>query len=820
MTARRWIKSLAAAIGFGMLPVIASATSDATATSGESATSSYLLGSNFQVNVTMDSSNRIQVSHGPTGLVVLETSGSAWLSVASGIEKRAPVSKTGGFTLKEVVSSRTTSLTITGCHVRDCGDSIHHRWGETSCESLDVTGSLGSNALPFNFTLTAKAAATSNQLRFNVAVETSGEEGINRLFFTHASAPDEQVLGFGTQYSAWDMKGRYVPILSTEQGIGRGLQPITAALNLGAAGSGGDWHTSYAPLPIYVTPGGRALALENSEYVAFDLKSHRDCIDVEVWAMEMEGELMAAESPLSLLTEVTAVTGRMALLPSWVQQGAVVGMEGGTAVVSNLTQALLAAGVPIAALWLQDWVGINAGEDGDRLWWNWEPDDGENGMYEGWNGLVDGLESEHGIRVMTYINPYFTNVSTKDTGYVHNYFEEGVENGFFVKTEADEPYILSSGHFDFSMLDLTNPQARAWLKEIVQSNMLRCSPPSPSAHGSNDSSHHALGSGAVYGWMNDFGEYLPFDSVLYSGEDASSYHNRYPEAWSSLVKEAVAECDAEGEVVFFSRSAALHSPKDNPLFWMGDQLVSWDDKDGIKTALAGMLTGGLTGHTLSHSDIGGFTVVSQGPDLLPWNYHYERSKELLFRWIELSAFSDVIFRTHPGSMLKGTVQVYDDADSMNFFATFARIHMALFDYRQGLIQDAANLGYPVTRAMFLHFPTDEVVLARENSGLTRQFMLGNALLVAPVLDNNARTVRAYLPEWKAISLPASRRPQQYKPKTTDAGSWVHLWSNTSYPAAAWCEVPAPLGQPGVFFMQGDPEGLALQEAVLGALKPQ
>ncbi len=39
--------------------------------------------------------------------------------------------------------------------------------------------------------------------------------------------------------------------------------------------------------------------------------------------------------------------------------------------------------------------------------------------------------------------------------------------------------------------------------------------------------------------MCDFGEYLPFDSKLFSGEDPAAYHNRYPEEWARLVREAL-----------------------------------------------------------------------------------------------------------------------------------------------------------------------------------------------------------------------------------------------------------------------------------------
>lgn len=59
----------------------------------------------------------------------------------------------------------------------------------------------------------------------------------------------------------------------------------------------------------------------------------------------------------------------------------------------------------------------------------------------------------------------------------------------------------------------------------------------------------------VEGWMADFGEYLPVDAVLYSGQRADLMHNLWPKLWAQLNHQAVAEMgDAGNDVVFFSRS--------------------------------------------------------------------------------------------------------------------------------------------------------------------------------------------------------------------------------------------------------------------------
>lgn len=57
-------------------------------------------------------------------------------------------------------------------------------------------------------------------------------EEFNRLFLTYASSRDERFYGFGEQFSRMEFKGKRVPVLVQEQGIGRGDQPITFAANL------------------------------------------------------------------------------------------------------------------------------------------------------------------------------------------------------------------------------------------------------------------------------------------------------------------------------------------------------------------------------------------------------------------------------------------------------------------------------------------------------------------------------------------------------------------------------------------------------------
>lgn len=134
-----------------------------------------------------------------------------------------------------------------------------------------------------------------------------------------------------------------------------------------------------------------------------------------------------------------------------------------------------------------------------------------------------------------------------------------------------------------------------------------------------------------------------------TGEDPIAAHNRYPELWAQINREFVDEWkstssgkqkeDPEEALVFFMRAGFRGSPKWAMLFWEGDQMVSWQANDGIKSAVVGLLSGGISGYALNHSDIGGYCAVN-----LPL-IKYHRTEELLLRWMELSAFTTV-FRTH------------------------------------------------------------------------------------------------------------------------------------------------------------------------------
>lgn len=237
---------------------------------------------------------------------------------------------------------------------------------------------------------------------------------------------------------------------------------------------------------------------------------------------------------------------------------------------------------------MQDWVGQHRYPEGTRLLWNWKLN---RKQYPEWDNMVSKWKKD-GVRPVVYLNPYLADLS--EIGLENDLFDYGVENDLFVKNLNGEIYLLHSVSIKIALIDLTNPKGRDWAKQIVK--------------------EHVLEEAQAGGWMHDFGEYLPFDSVLWDGSDPMEYHTRYVEDWAKVAYEVVSDLRMQDQVFFYMRAGSARTPAYTSTFWMGDQLPTYDKHDGMHSALIGQLNGGLSGFTHSHSDIGGYTNIKKLSD--------------------------------------------------------------------------------------------------------------------------------------------------------------------------------------------------------------
>ncbi len=246
------------------------------------------------------------------------------------------------------------------------------------------------------------------------------------------------------------------------------------------------------------------------------------------------------------------------------------------------------------------------------------------------------------------------------------------------------------------------------------------------------------------GWMEDFGEYTPLDSVSAPGAgDLPGYyaHNEYVTRYHCAAHDAIK--NKHRAVIRFQRSGWTGAAPCAQVVWGGDPTTGWGF-DGLRSVVTQALSAGTSGIGIYGSDIGGFFAL--GSNAL--------SPELLTRWVQLGAAS-VVMRTQANGVAvpaKDRPQVIDP-DQLDNWRRYAKLHTQLYPYLTAALRTYRRSGLPPMRHLALAYPKDGSAVARED-----EFLLGPDLLVAPVLEPGATQRSVYLPK----------------------GRWIDFWRSVDY----------------------------------------
>ena len=583
-------------------------------------------------------------------------------------------------------------------------------------------------------------AVTQQGSQIRLAYVGEEKPGVNRYWLTFATNPKEHIYGCGETYSELDLKGQNVRIWVAEhQNTGRISKKIIKEKLLGKHPDkklSFDKYESYYAQPTFVSSDKYYVHCDINAYSEFDFT---DAGKITLYFQEPPVIITDSGQDFAEVSrKLTGLLGRQKALPDWLYDGVILGIQEGTDVVDAKIKKAKEAGVPVVGVWCQDWSGCRRTGFGYQVMWNWEWD---QELYPGLDKKIAEWKEE-GVRFLGYINPFIA--IEKDL------YAYASEHGYCVKDREGKDYLVTITTFPAAMVDFTNPEAYEWYKGLIKENMI------------------GLGMG---GWMADFGEYLPIDAVLYSGEDPAIIHNQWPAIWAKMNQEAVAECGKEGQVFFFTRAGHTGTIAHSHMMWTGDQHVDWSIDDGLPAVIPATLSLAMSGYGIAHSDVGGYTTIM----------HMRRSKELLLRWEEMNVFSP-LFRTHEGNQPVNNVQFDDDEELLAQLAKCGRMHVALKDYLKGLVDEEISDGTPVMRPLFYHY--DEAEAYTEKT----EYLLGRDLLVAPVYEEGAKSRKIYLP----------------------SDGWVNIFDGKEY-AGGHMIVEAPIGKPPVFVRKDSKDYEALMQ---------
>jgi len=238
----------------------------------------------------------------------------------------------------------------------------------------------------------------------------------------------------------------------------------------------------------------------------------------------------------------------------------------------------------------------------------------------------------------------------------------------------------------------------------------------------------------------DFGEQAPLDGIYHDGTPGYRMHNLYPLLYNRAVAEVTEQ--ATGESILWARSAWAGSQR-YPLHWGGDSSANWHN---LGPQIAGGLSLGLSGFPFWSMDIGGFVGEASGP--------------LLIRWMQAG-----VFFSHPRIHGTGDRELWKrDPETLRICRDYLQLHYRMLPYLWATARDGIERALPVSRALVLEFPDDPTTRS-----IGDQWLVGDALLVAPILDETGRR-RVYLPE----------------------GGWSDWWSGERIEGPRWISVEADL----------------------------
>jgi alpha-glucosidase (family GH31 glycosyl hydrolase) len=354
---------------------------------------------------------------------------------------------------------------------------------------------------------------------------------------------------------------------------------------------------------------------------------------------------------------------------------------------------------------------------------------------------------ELGFKITTYFNPHVC------TSYEPVY-SESASRGLFVKNAAGEPYVLTNpftADEQISEIDFTNPEARGLFGRLLDD---------------------AINAG-YDGWMEDFGEYTPVDSVFANGETGRTMHNRYPVEYHDASTEHTSR--RGGDFAVFIRSGFHGVQPHARVVWGGDPTEDWSCSDGLCAAVHQLLAIGLSGVAYQGSDIGGFHSV----------VNPRTTDELNIRWLQVGAVSGVMRTQANGFSFRSDrarrSQVWSPA-VLPIWRRYAKLRTQLYPYIAAASGEYQRTGMPIARHLSLAFPTDARSARQQH-----EFMFGPDLLAAPVLLPGARERELYLPPGRWIDL---WRAMAYDP----ARGSLRLGRATALGGGRDVKVPAPLDE--------------------------
>ncbi|HEY6215855.1 MAG TPA: glycoside hydrolase family 31 protein [Pyrinomonadaceae bacterium] len=357
--------------------------------------------------------------------------------------------------------------------------------------------------------------------------------------------------------------------------------------------------------------------------------------------------------------------------------------------------------------------------------------------------LTDKL-ARQGVKVVTIVDPGIKYPPDKNEHY--HAFDQGLEKNFFQRRRNGDLFVPRVWPGESVFVDFTLPDARRWWGDL----------------------HRVYTDNGIAGIWNDMNE--PSDFVDQTGKnqlDVVSYdegektthaknRNTFALLMSRATYEGLERLRPDQRPYVITR-AAYAGVQRYATMWTGDTNSTWE---ALALNIPMFTSLGLSGEPFIGSDVGGFIGRGNG--------------ELLVRSYQVS-FLAPFCRNH--KVIDGYDQepwrfgkYYED-----IIRKYLKLRYTLLPFLYTTLEEAHRSGVPLFRPLLLNYQNDP-----STYNLDDQFMVGEDLLVAPILKPDVTKRLVYLP----------------------AGTWYDYWTNKKYTGGTMISVDAPLDTVPMFVRAG------------------
>lgn len=487
----------------------------------------------------------------------------------------------------------------------------------------------------------------------------------------------------------------------------------------------------YQSIPYFMTVrNGKAhgIFLDNTFKTIFDLKSNDHAYSFMAEGGQLDYYVLAGPSPKNVIEQYTDLTGRMPLPPKWAlgyhQSKYSYKSE---QEVRDLACKFAQKQIPIDAIYF-DIHYMN----GYRVFTF------DRTAFPDPKKLISDLKQE-GIHIVPIVDPGVK----KDPNYY--IYKEGVLLNHFCKYLEGDIYLDEVWPGISAFPDFTKINTQKWW-------------------GEKHSYYTDLGIEGIWNDMNEpavFNKTKTMDLDVFHDNDGDlkthqELHNIYGLLMGKATYEGLQQ-QLDGKRPFLLTRAGYAGIQRYAAVWTGDNRSFWEH---LEMSLPMCLNLGVSGIPFCGPDVGGFAHDTNG--------------QLLTRWMQVGAFTP-FFRNHNAL---DTVQ----QEPWSFGEKYEKIIKKYIELRYQwlphlytLFMEASRTGIPVMRPLFLEYPTDPKV-----SNLSDQFLIGENVLIAPIMKPDTYHRVVYLPE----------------------GDWVNYWTDEVIRGGTHILVEANLETLPIFIKKG------------------